>query len=84
MIYKVGELVTSIAGHDAGQEYIILEEVGDSLKLANGRLRKVDKPKLKKKKHVQLKHAEVPEISEKIVSGHVTDADLVYAIRKLG
>lgn len=84
MIYEVGELVTSLAGHDTGREYIILEDLGDSLKVADGNYRTVAKPKLKKKKHVQLKHASVPEVSEKIVSGRVTDADLVYAIRKLG
>jgi hypothetical protein len=43
----------------------------------------VNKPKRKKKKHVQLKAVSIPEINEKIISGQVTDADLVYAIRKL-
>lgn len=83
MVYKAGELVYALAGHDAGTAYLILKDLGDSLQLANGKNRTVEKPKLKKKKHVQLKHASLPEVSEKIVSGCVTDADLVYAIRKL-
>jgi ribosomal protein L14E/L6E/L27E len=83
MVYKTGELVYALAGHDAGTAYLILEDAGDSLKLANGKSRTVNKPKRKKKKHVQLKAVSIPEITEKIVSGQVTDADLVYAIRKL-
>lgn len=83
MVYKAGELVYALAGHDAGTAYLILEDAGSSLMLANGKSRTVKKPKRKNKKHVQLKHASVPEVSEKIVSGCVTDADLVYAIRKI-
>jgi ribosomal protein L14E/L6E/L27E len=83
MVYKAGELVYALAGHDAGRPYLILEDQGDRVKLADGRIRTVSKPKLKKKKHVQLKAVSLPEICDKIADGSVTDADLVYAIRKL-
>ncbi len=83
MVYKAGELVFALAGHDAGRAYLILEEAGDRLKLADGKFRTIEKPKFKNKKHVQLKHASVPEVSDKIVSGRATDSDLVYAIRIL-
>lgn len=83
MVYEAGELVYALAGHDAGAAYLVLKDLGDSLVLANGKNRTIEKPKRKNKKHVQLKHASVPEVSAKIVSGHATDADLVYAIRKL-
>ncbi len=83
MVYRVGELVWSLAGHDTGSPYLILEESDGRLKLADGKTRTVNRPKLKNKKHVQLAHAHLPKVSEKIAAGSVTDADLVYAIRVL-
>lgn len=52
--YETGALVKSLAGHDRGRLYIIIEETEDSLFLTDGRLRPMEKPKRKKKKHVQV------------------------------
>lgn len=47
-------LAVSKAGHDKGQSYVVLEEGNDFFLLANGETKKVQKPKKKKKIHVQV------------------------------
>ena len=48
----VGYLARSMAGHDKGTLYIIIEETDQYLLLANGSTRTIEKPKRKNKKHV--------------------------------
>ena len=47
-------LAISRAGHDAGRTYLVLGEEEDFLWLTDGDLRPLDKPKKKKRMHVQL------------------------------
>jgi len=49
----IGDLVISKAGHDKDERYIIIEETAEYVYLADGRLKTVDKPKKKNKKHIQ-------------------------------
>ncbi len=49
-----GMFATSLAGHDKGQIYVIIKEEDEYVYLADGHIRKVEKPKKKKKKHVQI------------------------------
>ena len=48
----LGMFAVSKAGHDQGQMYVVLKEEGDSVLLADGRLKTIESPK--KKKHIQL------------------------------
>ena len=48
-----GSIVRSIAGRDKGSLFIVISREGDYVYLANGELRKVDRPKRKKLKHLQ-------------------------------
>lgn len=73
--YETGALVKSLAGHDRGRLYIIIEETEDSLFLTNGRLRPMEKPKRKKKKHVQV-------ILKKIEDEEFTDENIRTFIKK--
>ena len=50
----VGRLVVSTAGHDKGSVLCVLEEQGEYLLLADGKQRKVQKPKRKKLRHTVL------------------------------
>ncbi|MGN0307425.1 MAG: hypothetical protein ACI4DN_04315 [Lachnospiraceae bacterium] len=50
----VGFLASSLAGHDLDKIYVVIGEEGEYLLLADGRIRMVNHPKKKKKKHVQL------------------------------
>ena len=46
-------LAKSKAGHDAGNIYIIVETDAQYVYLVDGKIRTLDKPKRKKRKHVQ-------------------------------
>lgn len=52
--YKIGMLVKSKAGHDAKKVYVIVDIDDAYVYLVDGRIRTLDRPKKKKKKHVQL------------------------------
>ena len=72
-MYK-GRLVLSTAGHDKGVVLCVLRQDGEFVYLADGRKRKVQKPKRKKLKHVEL-------ISETAYSGPVTNKAIYAFIR---
>lgn len=50
----IGWLATSLVGHDKNKIYIIIEETEDAVLLADGECRPLEKPKRKKKKHIQV------------------------------
>jgi len=50
----LGMFAISRAGHDKGKLYIIIGEDEEYVYLADGRLKPVDAPKKKKKKHIQI------------------------------
>lgn len=51
---ETGMLARSKAGHDKGQIYIIKDMDENDVYLVNGENRTCDKPKKKKRKHVQI------------------------------
>lgn len=52
---RKGQIVKSIAGRDSGRYFIVLEVRPDDMMLiSDGKLRKIQKPKLKKLKHLEL------------------------------
>ena len=50
---NISDVVVSTAGHDEGQLFYVIDMDDQFLYLANGKDRTLDKPKLKKRKHVQ-------------------------------
>ena len=50
----VGMFAISLAGHDKNQIYVIMKQDAEYVYLADGRLRPIEKPKKKKRKHIQL------------------------------
>lgn len=52
--FEIGMLVRSKAGHDQGEIFIITAVDDAYVYLADGKYRTLDKPKKKKKKHVQI------------------------------
>jgi hypothetical protein len=53
MDLKRGDVVRSLAGHDRGLLFCVTETDGDFLLLADGKGRKLNSPKRKRRKHVQ-------------------------------
>ncbi len=47
-----GTIVKSICGHDQGSFYIVVKTEGDFCYIADGRRRKLEKPKRKRQKHL--------------------------------
>ena len=52
--FEKGMLVKSLAGHDAGETYIIVETDAQYVYVVDGKIRTLARPKRKKRKHVQL------------------------------
>ncbi len=50
----VGSFAFSKAGHDTSRLYVIVADEGEYVRLCDGRLKTLDKPKKKRRKHVQL------------------------------
>ena len=78
-----GALVKSLAGHDEGETFVIIEEVdGNYVRVADGKTRKIAKSKLKKVKHVKLLNVKIDlELFEN--RGGLTDGDLQREIKEI-
>lgn len=50
----IGMLAVSKTGHDRNNKYIIIEETENFVFLADGRLRTLENPKKKNRRHIQL------------------------------
>ena len=48
------DIVRSLAGHDAGKLFLVIETRAGRVLLANGKTRKLQKPKFKNQKHLEL------------------------------
>ncbi len=53
MDLKRGDVVRSLAGHDKGTLFCVVNTDGDFLLLADGKERKLNSPKRKRRKHAQ-------------------------------
>ncbi len=81
----IGKFAFSKAGHDKEQVYIIVAEEGDFVYLCDGRYRTVDKPKRKRRKHIQImEHTVGEELFTKLQNHEkVMDEQIKYAIKTL-
>ncbi|MBC9785276.1 KOW domain-containing RNA-binding protein [Heliobacterium chlorum] len=80
-----GQLVLSRNGRDQNRYFLVLKILDpDYLLIADGRYRKVDTPKKKKVKHLQLTELVVAEIGEMLQQGKTpTNTQVDSAIRQL-
>lgn len=79
---RVGEFVKSKAGHDKEEIFIIINKEGEYVFLADGKSRKVDKPKKKKIKHIQVINTVDEDLRNKL-ENHILirDEDIKRAIK---
>lgn len=81
--YLVGQLVYSKSGRDKGRLLVVVDIKDQYLYLADGKLRKIDRPKKKKIKHVQKINYVVKEIEEKIQEENkLKDSDIRRIIKE--
>ena len=78
----IGQFVTSKAGHDKGTLYVVTAEEGDFVYLCDGRLKRLEKPKKKRRRHIQPVNSAVEkELRERLAAGgQVRDEEIRYAI----
>ena len=70
-------IVRSDAGRDKGKLFVVLAVEGEYLLLADGKSRKVESPKRKKRRHVLFVAADENRLSEKIKSEEkITNSEL--------
>ena len=78
---EAGQVVFSKKGRDKGLPFIVVNVSGEYLFLADGRLRKLEKPKKKKKMHVQSTKTISEDVRQKLLSGgYLLDADIRKAL----
>jgi len=81
--YLIGQIVFSKCGRDHGKPFIVISIEEEYVYLVDGKLRKVDCPKLKKKKHVQKTNIIVEWIKQKIVEeNRLTNNDVRKALEE--
>ena len=66
---NISDVVVSTAGRDSGEWFYVIAEDPIYLYLANGKDRPLDKPKRKKRKHVQKVLRSETRVAAKIQSG---------------
>ena len=74
-------IVKSTAGRDEGDFFFVLDTQGEFLLLADGKSRRVEKPKKKKRKHVSFAGESHSVVADKIRSSEkITNSELRKAI----
>lgn len=79
----VGKFAKSKAGHDKDQIYVILKEDAEYVYLVDGKIKTIDKPKKKRKKHIQIILKEDENVSRKINENEMlTNEEIKVAIKR--
>lgn len=72
-----GQLVKSTQGRDRGQWMVIMNVVdNDYVLLCDGKIRKIEKPKKKKLKHISKTNIIYKDLQEKIIKNNISNADI--------
>ncbi len=82
----LGRVAVSTAGRDARRAFLVVGLSGEGyVLLADGDLRKMERPKKKKLRHVRLEPAVAEEVREQLTQGgYVQDAQIRKSILSLG
>lgn len=81
--YVLGQVVFSKCGRDKNKPFIIVGIEEEYVYLADGKLRKIDSPKLKKKKHIQCTLTVIEWIEQKIIEENkLTNSDVRKALEE--
>ena len=70
MPIEIGSIVISKAGRDQGRRFLVVGEADDDfVMVANGALRKMDRQKKKRRKHLKPKGTVVQAVRERLAEG---------------
>lgn len=78
MNVALGQIVISRAGRDAGKKFVVVKVIDDSfVEISDGDLRKIEKPKRKKIKHLKCTDEKAEILAEKLkINGRITNAEI--------
>lgn len=83
--YSIGMMAKSLAGHDKGKVYLISGTDELYVYLVDGQYRTMDRPKRKKKKHIQIDRRIPVWIQELLAEGkNIQDSDVIKVRREYG
>jgi len=82
---KLGDVVASKNGRFRGEFFVVLSVDGDYANIVNGKQRKVNNPKKKKIKHLELGLGHSNHIEEKLLNGDkVTNNEVRITLTAVG
>jgi ribosomal protein L14E/L6E/L27E len=81
--FIIGGFVVSHAGHDSGKCYVINQIENEYVYLVDGRIRTLDRPKKKKKLHVQILLEQNQDLADKVRANTVKNEEIKRAIKLL-
>ncbi|MCL2627767.1 MAG: KOW domain-containing RNA-binding protein [Oscillospiraceae bacterium] len=74
---NIADIVVSINGRDAGKRFVVTGTENEYSLIANGKGRRLEKPKRKKNKHLRFEGKASSNISEKLLGGEkITNSEL--------
>ena len=80
---RVGQVTRCTSGRDTNRLFFIIKIIDSKYVLiSDGNKRKLDRPKLKKVKHLKLYEVFNDEVENRIASGNITDAFLRAELTK--
>ncbi|MDQ2087604.1 KOW domain-containing RNA-binding protein [Herbivorax sp. ANBcel31] len=85
MDLSLGQVVHSIAGRDAGRIFVVVGKIdGDNVLVSDGDLRRIEKAKKKKTKHLKVTEKVILPLNEKFKTGErVSNSEIRKAIAQL-
>lgn len=80
--YHYGQIVKSKAGHDKGDLLVIIAIEEEYVYLVDGNLRKLEKPKKKNKRHIQIiNYIDEELVTKKTNNELITNQEIINAIK---
>ena len=84
MSFDLADVVISINGRDAGKRFIVVEIRDEYSLIADGKGRRIEKPKLKKNKHLKLEvKADGPILTKLKENERVSNNDIRRFLRAI-
>lgn len=80
----VGDVVLSTAGRDRDTYFIVTKIEGDYVYLVDGNIRKIENPKKKKIKHIELTELSDKEIADRLKKNNkITNHDIKKCLKNM-
>ena len=84
MELQIGNIVISTMGRDKGLYFIVVGVEENYVYLVDGSVRKIDKPKKKKIKHIELTNMHDENIANRVINKHkIANHDIKKALKDI-